>query len=164
MTPVSSEVLNALSAGIQSEVASYVFYTEAAKKAEAAGFKEVLEKLAHEEKEHFHILERQHHSLIISEQWISTADVMKMEGLPEIGEDMAEKHRPLIDEVRGAGSIKQILDIAYRLEEEAYNLFSREAQRSQSPEGRKIFVDLARFEKGHMGVVKDMMRRYLGND
>ena len=161
MSPVNPEVLQALSAGIQSEVASYVFYVEAAKKAEAAPFKDVLEKLAYEEKGHFHILERQHHSLIRSEQWISLADVMKMEGLPEIGEDMAEKHRELIDEVHRADSIKIILDIAYRLEKEAHELFAGQASHAASPEAKEIFTRLAAFEKGHMGVVRDMMKRYV---
>ena len=47
MTPVEQEVLMALTSGIQSEVASYVFYLEAAKKNAADSVKEVLEKLAH---------------------------------------------------------------------------------------------------------------------
>jgi len=161
MSPVSPDVLQALSAGIQSEIASYVFYTEAAKKAVTEPFKEVLEKLAYEEKGHFHILERQHHSLIRSEQWISLADVMKMEGLPEIGEEMAAKHRDLIEEVRSADSIKTILDIAYRLEKEAHELFAGHASHASSPEGKAVFEKLAAFEKGHMGMVKDMMKRYV---
>jgi rubrerythrin len=164
MTPVSPDILQTLSAGIQSEVANYVFYIEAAKRAETSEFKAVLEKLAFEEKQHFHILERQHNSLIRSEQWISTADIMKMEGLPEIGEDMSEKHKPLIEEVRRADSLKTILEIAYRLEEEAYSLYSREASRSESPEGKKTFEKLAQFEKGHMGIIRDMMKRYVKED
>ena len=160
MTPVNPDVLQALSFGIQAEVAAYVFYLEAAKKAEAAPFKDVLEKLAYEEKNHFHILERQHNSLIKSEHWVSTADVMKMEGLPEPEEDMSPRHKELIEQVRAADSVRKILDIAYRLEEDAHSLYIREMQRQNSSEGKKVFEDMARFEKGHMAVINDMMKKY----
>ena len=160
MTPVNPEILNALSAGIKAEVAAYVFYITAVKKVEAAGFKDVMERLAHEEKKHFHILERQHDSLMRSEKWISTADVLKEEGLPEIGEDMMSIHKELIGEIESADSVQKVLDIAYRLEEDAYNVYKRELDRSDSDEGRQIFSQLARFEQGHMAVVKDLMAKY----
>jgi rubrerythrin len=161
MTPVNQEILMALTAGIQNEVAAYVFYTEAAKNIHATEFKEVLEKLAGEEKDHFQILEAQHHSLIRSEKWISTADALKAEGLPSIDEEMSPVHRELVDEVHAAGSVMQILDIAYRLEEEAFELFDREAGRSSSDEGKKIFGDLAKFEQGHMTLINEMRKKYL---
>lgn len=160
MASVHPNTLLALSAGIQSEVAAYVFYKEAMKKAGNDEMKELLGKLALEEKEHFRILERQHHAHIRSEKWISTADVMKQDGLPEVGEDMANEHRDLIDAVQAAESIQQVLDIAYKLEEDSHVLFAREAERSDTPEAKKIFEDLARFEKGHMAVFKDMMAKY----
>lgn len=159
MTPVNPQILNALSTGIQSEVAAYVFYTEAAKKSQAREFRDVLEKLAGEEKMHFQILEGQHSSLVRSEQWISTADILKRQGLPEIGEDMSAAHRDLIDEIRSADSIGEILEIAFRLEEEAYDLFDRESRKSPSPEGKKIFADLAKFEQGHMTLISEMMKK-----
>ena len=159
MTPVNPQILNALSTGIQSEVAAYVFYIEAAKKALANQFKDVLLKLALEEKMHFQILEGEHASLIRSEQWISTADILKKKGLPEIGEDMSQTHHALIDEVRAADTILKILDIAYRLEENAYNLYVREEERSASPEAKKIFQELARFEESHMQLIAGMMKK-----
>jgi rubrerythrin len=160
MTPVKPEILNALSVGIQSEVAAYVFYIEAAKKSQANEFKDVLQKLALEEKTHFQILEGEHSSLVRSEQWVSTADILKRPGLPEIGEDMSIHHKELINEVRTADSVKKILEIAYRLEEEAYELFDREAKRTTSPEGKKIFSELAEFEQGHMTIINAMMKKY----
>lgn len=159
MAPVNPQILSALSTGIQSEVAAYVFYIEAAKKSQAREFRDVLEKLAAEEKMHFHILEGQHASLVRSEQWISTADILKRDGLPEIGEEMSHAHHDLIDEIRSADSIGEILEIAFHLEEEAYELFDREARRSPSPEGKKIFIDLAKFEQGHMTIISEMMKK-----
>ena len=108
MTPVSKETLEGLNAGINSEIAAYVFYMEAAKNPKSAEFKSILEDLALEEKRHFHVLERQHNSLIKSEQWISLADVLKEDDLPEINEEMSSTHRDLIDEVRKADTVAKI--------------------------------------------------------
>ncbi len=162
MTPVKPQVLAALNAGIQSEVAAYVFYVTAAKKAQMSSFKDVLQKLALEEKMHFQILEGEHDSLIRSEKWISTADILKREGLPEIGEEMSETHRDLINQVQQASTVQTILDIAYRLEEEAYELFEGEAKRAEAPEARKIFEDLSKFEQGHMVIISKMIKEYKG--
>lgn len=160
MANAHPSTLLALSAGIQSELASYVFYIEAIKKVDNKELEEILTKLAHEEKEHFHLLERQHHSKIKSEKWISLADVMKQDGLPKIDEEMAEEHKELIAFVRDSSTIREVLDIAYRLEEDAHNLFAREADRADNEESKKMFTDLARFERGHMGVIEDMIKKY----
>jgi len=157
MTPVNPEILTALNAGISSEVASYVFYREACKKLDNAEIKQILEKLALEEKEHYHILERQHHSLVTSEKWVSTTDIMKEPGLPEIGEAMAEKHQALIDEVRGTSDTRKVLQIAYRLEVEAYELFSGQVDKTDSDEAKKMYETLAKFEKGHMATIQGMI-------
>lgn len=161
MSPVHPDTLSALTSGIQAEVASYVFYVEALKKAQMADHKDVLEKLAHEEKEHFHILERQYDSLVRSEKWISTADVLKKGGLPEIGEDMTGQHRELVAEVARAKDLETILDIAYRLEEDAHNIYKNALKTVLSAEGKKVFEELAKFEAGHMALIEDMQRRLL---
>ena len=99
MSPASRQTLEALTTGIKSEVAAYVFYIEAAKKQASSQIKETLHKLALEEKGHFHVLERQYDSLVRSERWISTADILKQPGLPEIPEDMTSQHGVLVEEV-----------------------------------------------------------------
>jgi len=160
MSPVSKEILNALTTGINAEIASYVFYVEASKKKGAADIKSVLEQLALEEKRHFQILERQHSSLIKSEQWISLADVLKAKDLPEISEEMSARHKGLVDEVRKSTTIRGVLDIAYRLEVEAFELFDGQAKRAQSDEAKKIFKELAGFEQGHMRKIDEMRRKH----
>ncbi len=160
MTPVSRQILDALTAGIKSEVASYVFYVAAAKKSQSAAFKTILEKLAHEEKDHFHVLERQYDSLNRSEKWISTADILKMPGLPEITEDMSAVHRDLLSQLAKTTTVKQILDLAYQLEKEAHDLFDGQAKIMDQTEGKKMFEQLAKFEAGHMRMISEMMTNY----
>jgi len=159
MTPVHPDTLAALTTGIQAEVASYVFYIEAAKKAESDEHKKILEKLAHEEKDHYQILERQYDSLVRSEKWISTSDILKQQGLPDIPEEMSAEHQNLVDEVDRADSMLIILDIAYRLEEEAFVLFTDAIDMCVSAEGKKIFTELAKFEQGHMILIDEMRKK-----
>lgn len=161
MTPVSKHVLEVLSTGIRAEVAAYVFYKEAAKMKSMGPLREMLEKLALEEKGHFQILETQHHSLVRSEQWVSTADALKAEGLPDTEEDMAVQHRELIDKVHASDDMGELLDIAYQLEKDANELYAREAAQIDAPEGRKMFEELAKFEAGHMALIAEWQKKYV---
>ena len=154
---VSQEILEALTTGIQSEVAAYVFYLEAIKKLADDNLKPTFEILAGEEKKHFQILEGQYDSLVRSEKWISTADVLKQDGLPEIDEDMAEKHKDLIANIRKLETKREVLNMALKLEEEAKALFVRLGNEAKSDEARKTFEHLAGFEEGHVKLVKNML-------
>ena len=157
MTPVNPKVLESLSWGISAEVKAYVFYKEAAKVVKNAEFKETLLDLAGEEKNHYWVLERQHHALIKSEQWISYNDILKQEGLPDISEEMAAKHKEMIDAVRGAGDERQILDIAFELERKSNEVYTEAANRATDPDEKKTFEYLANFEKGHMRLIQKMI-------
>jgi len=161
MTPVNQDLLAALTSGIQAEVASYVFYREALKKQETEQITKILQDLALEEKRHFHVLERQYDSLVRSEKWISTADVMKEEGLPEIGEEMSETHKALMKEVADTNSLAQILDIALRLEIDARDIYKGALKWVSSDEGKKMFERLISFEEGHVRKVQEMQKKYL---
>jgi rubrerythrin len=157
MSAVHPDILAALTAGIQSEVAAYVFYIEAAKKVDEDSIEETLKQLAGEEKKHFQILEMQYDSLVRSEKWISTADVMKQEGLPEINEDMTAEHRDLIQEVGKLRSDQDVLEMALRLEEDARDTFRDAADNTTSREAKETFEYLARFEEGHVRLITSML-------
>ena len=150
----NSEILEALTTGIQSEIAAYVFYIEAIKLMEANGIKGTLENLATEEKKHFQILEKQYDSLVRSEMWVSTADILKQDGLPEIDAKMAEKHKDLIAKIKNLKSPLEILNMALKLEIEAQNLFIKLAADSKSDEEKKVFEHLAGFEEGHAKLIQ----------
>jgi len=157
MTPINPKALDSLNWGISAEIKSYVFYLEAAKQATTKEFKETLLKLAGDEKEHYRILERQHSSLITSEQWISYTDILKQKGLPEINEEMADRHKELLDSVRKAPGQREILAIALILEKEANEVFSKAAGNAVDPEEKRTFQYLANFEKGHMKIIQGMI-------
>ena len=157
MARVNPDILAALTSGIQSEVATYVFYTEAAKVAFDKQLKEALLFLAGEEKKHFQILERQYDSLVRSEKWITTADVLKQEGLPEINEDMTAEHQELIDRVARMKTDREVLEMALRLEEDARDMFRDAAERSDSREAKDTFNYLSNFEQGHVNFINNLI-------
>lgn len=157
MAPVNPKVLESLAWGVSAEVKAYVFYKEAAKVTKNDEFRETLLKLAAEEKNHYRVLERQHHSLITSEQWVTYNDILLKDGLPDIDEEMAGKHKEVIDQVRSAESELKILEIAYDLEKQANEVYSEAAGRATDPEEKNTFEYLAKFEKGHMQLIQQMI-------
>ncbi len=157
MAPVHPDILAALTTGIQSEVAAYVFYREVYKRFDDEQLRETLEQLAIEEKKHFHYLEKQYDSLVRSEKWISTADILKQNGLPEINEQMTGEHKELIDQVEKASGIREILDIAYDLETAARDLYRGAAEESDSRQAKEVFGYLAKFDEGHMRLINSML-------
>ena len=157
MAAVNHKVLDALNWGISSEIKSYVFYKAAAKKMTNPEFKDTLLKLAGEEKEHYQVLERQHHSLITSEQWVTYNDILKQSDLPDIDETMADRHKEILASVDKASGIRQILDIALVLEKEANAMFTKAAGDATDPEQKKSFEFLAKFEMGHVKLIQGMI-------
>ncbi len=157
MAKVHPDILAALTAGIQSEVAAYVFYIEASKKIEEDRLREALHQLAGEEKRHFQILERQYDSLVRSEKWISTADILKQEGLPDISEDMTAEHKDLIASASKMKTDREILEMALRLEEDARDMFQDAADRSYSDEAIGTFRQLAGFEQSHAEYINSLI-------
>lgn len=153
------DTLAALTTGIKAEVAAYVFYLEASKIVKKEELVEPLKKLAGEEKKHFQILERQYDSLIRSEKWITTADVMKQEGLPEINEDMTNEHKDLIDDVRSMKSDREILNLALGLEEKARDTYQGAIEHADSQEAVDTFKHLVNFEQGHVNFVKSLIAK-----
>jgi rubrerythrin len=157
MTPVNPKVLESLSWGVAAEIKAYVFYKEAAKIVKDEKSRKTLLKLAGEEKTHYRVLERQHHSLITSEQWVTYNDILLQDGLPDINEEMASKHKEVIDQVRKAKTEREVLDIAYDLEKRSFDVYAEAADRATDPEEKSTFEYLSKFEKGHMQVIRKMI-------
>ena len=151
------DILSALTAGIQAEVAAYVFYLEASKKVEDKKLAKPLTNLAGEERKHFQILDRQYDSLIRSEKWISTADILKQEGLPEIGEDMRNEHKDLVNDVGRMNTDREILAMALKLEEDARDTYVDASKRADTTEAKDTFAQLIKFEQGHVNYINSLL-------
>ena len=73
---------------------------------------------------------------------------------------MTGRHQKLINEVKQADSIETVLEIAYRLEEEAHKLFEGAAKIVDTAEGKAMFEHLSKFEQGHMALIAEMQKKY----
>ena len=150
----TEEALKFLNLGIESELAAYVFYKKALKLIEDPTLKEVVEKLAADEKGHFLTLEDEYDENVRSECWAPYRDIMEKPGLPEIDEMLQETHVHLLERVKSMKTRKEFLTVALMLEKEALDLFTNAAATVTNPDFKKVFEHLASFEQGHVQIIE----------
>lgn len=150
----SEEALKYLNLGIQSEIAAYVFYLEAAKKIADGAMRKILNGLALDEKHHFLVLEEEYDRNVRSEMWAPYKDILVRDGLPEIDELVQDTHRELLGKISALKSSRDVLEMALSLEKEAYDLFHGASEKATDPEVRKVFDHLAAFEQGHVKTIE----------
>ncbi|MGB5139429.1 MAG: ferritin family protein, partial [Candidatus Zixiibacteriota bacterium] len=146
-----------LTAGIQAEIAAYVFYRIGAEKVSDPSVKDTMLHFAGEERKHFLTLEHQYDINVRSEKWVTYRDIMNRDELPLIDESMGDKHVQRIARVKASKSKTEILDIALELEKEAYDLYTKAAKVATEVEVRKTFEYLSQFEMGHIKNVEGMI-------
>jgi rubrerythrin len=157
MKESTQQSLDTISIGINAELAAYIFYKRASEKIEDQQIAAMLIKLAGEEKDHYWTLEGEYDSLVRSEKWISYNDIMRKEGLPEIPDEMSEKHRSRLDALETTSDSRSILEIAIELEEEARDFYSSQIDKADDPLAKEIYTFLSKFEQGHVNVINNWL-------
>jgi rubrerythrin len=157
MSPIDQEVLDGLKLGITQELQAYVFYKKCIGITAEERVRDMLMKLAAEEKDHYRILEKQYDSLVRSEMWNTYTDILRQEGLPDIDEKMGEVNAEFIDEVNDTTSQMRILEIGLTLEKKAVELYSDLEKKTDNIKGKETFAYLKRFEKTHITKIQKMM-------
>jgi len=157
---LSTEALDYLSRGILSEIAAYIFYKTGAKNLDDKKLIDIMHHFADEERKHFLTLEHQYDQHVRSEKWVTYRDIMNKDGLPEIGEDMGERHVRRLSKVKDATDIMDILELALELEHDAYDLYKEGAEKADDADLRKTFEYLTQFELGHIKNVEQMMAEH----
>jgi len=159
MKESTQQALDALSKGINAELASYVFYKRGAEKVASKELSDLLKKLAAEEKDHYQTLEGEYDSLVRSEKWVTYNDIMRREGLPEIPEDMAETHEKRIKALDSTSDGRSILKIALELEYEARDLYQSQVDKVDDPAAREMYIYLSKVEQGHVNTINSWLRK-----
>ncbi len=157
MKKLTQQSLDTLSIGINAELAAYIFYKRASEKIEDQQIAAMMIKLAGEEKDHYWTLEAQYDSLVRSEKWISYNDIMRKDGLPEIPEEMSEKHKKRLDALEATSDSRSILEMAIELEEEARDFYSSQIDSVDDPLAKEIYTFLSKFEQGHVNVINNWL-------
>ena len=153
MKEATQKSLDALSIGINAELASYVFYKRAAERIEHKELSKLLTDLAAEEKDHYWILETQYDNLVRSEKWVTYNDIMRKKGLPEIPEEMTDVHKKRLEALEKTNDPLQILDIAIQLEINARDFYQSQVKVETDPVAAEFYIFLGKFEQGHVTIL-----------
>jgi rubrerythrin len=159
---VSPEVLEYLSSGIKAEIAAYVFYKKSADKLDRDEIKDALRGFANEERKHFLSLEKIYDKHVRSEKWVTYRDTLKQDGLPEIDEQIGDKHVARLARMAAAKTNLDVLNIALELEQEAFKLYSEAKTKSADLEVKELFEFLSKFEQGHVQFVQELIAKETG--
>ena len=148
------EALKYLNLGIESELAAYVFYKRVMTMIPDESLRQLLTRLALDEKAHFLSLEDTYDRHVRSECWAPYKDIMTRPGLPDIDELVQETHKDLLGKISRLRTKKEVLEMALGLEKEAVTLYSGGAAKARNAEERKIFDYLTGFERGHVQIIE----------
>lgn len=159
MKEATQKSLDALSRGINAELAAYVFYKRAVGKIQNAELASLLERLAGEEKDHYWTLEAEYDSLVRSEKWVTYNDIMRKTGLPEIPEEMTASHRATLGKLDGTDDPREILGLAIGLEEEARDFYKSQLEKLDDKAAIEVYTFLAKFEQGHVNVLSSWLKK-----
>lgn len=159
MKESTQQSLDTVSMGINAELAAYIFYKRASEKIEDQQIAAMLTKLAGEEKDHYWTLEAEYDSLVRSEKWISYNDIMRKDGLPEIPEEMTEKHKSRLDALEATSDSRSILEMAIELEEEARDFYRSQIDKADDPLAMEMYTFLSKFEQGHVNLINNWLAK-----
>ena len=160
MKEATQKSLEALTRGINAELAAYVFYKKAGAIIKHQEVSPLLDKLANEEKDHYWILETQHDSLVRSEKWVTYNDIMRKSGLPEIPEDMAETHKNRLAKLDKTTDPIAIIKLAIELEVEARDFYQSQLEVIGDPAAKDFYSYLTKFEQGHVNVLTGWLKKF----
>jgi rubrerythrin len=149
----TDEALKYLNLAISNEIAAYVFYKKAADILwRDKAIKEMLLKIAAEEKNHFLSLEEVYDRNVRSELWAPYKDKLGKPGLPDIDELIQDTHKELLAKIGQVSSKRDVYEMAILLEKEAIALYGDASAKSSHPDVKFVFDNLVRFENNHLQV------------
>ena len=161
MKQSTRDSIDAITKGLNAELAAYVFYKKAAEKAGQLEYRDLFLKLAVEEKDHFRMLETIHDGLIRTEKWITYNDILRQGKLPDIPEEMAETHRQRIEALPELNDLERVIKMAIKLEEEARDLYQSLIAKMDDPSAKEMYSFLSKFESGHVSLLTEWLNKLI---
>ena len=148
--------LTALNQAIELEIEGQRFYLEAAECTTNPKGEEMFRSLADDEVIHERILRRQLDALTQGEGWVPVLSHVEglPEGLAEVTADLTALIFPESEEVceetlRPDESDLDALLFALQIENKSFNLYRELAQKTEDPNGKRMYEYLANAERGH---------------
>ena len=148
--PDLDATLATLQMAIQTEIDGYNFYQGFAEKTGDLHARAMFERLARDEVMHLELLRNTRAMLKERGEW-SEYPSLELDSIP--GAPIYSPER-VGQNVVAYTSDLSALRLAYLIEKDATDFYTRAAQESDDPNGRRMFADLARMEKGHLDLLE----------
>ena len=142
--------LAALQMAIQTEIDGYTFYQSFAERTEDPNAKAVFERLAQDEVMHLELLRNTKSVLEDSGQWadVPSLDTEGISTAPIFSRERVKQN------LVGYTSDLSALRMAFLIEKDAVDFYSRAADQTDDPNGKRMFLDLVKMEQGHLDLLE----------
>ncbi len=148
--PEIDATLAALQMAIQTEIDGHNFYQEFAERTEDPNARAMFERLARDEVMHLELLRNTKAMLEESGEWAEYKGVSldPVQGAPIFSRERVEQN------VVAYTSDLSALRVAYLIEKDAVDFYTRVAKETDDANGKRMFFDLARMEQGHLNLLE----------
>ncbi len=148
--PELDATLTALQMAIQTEIDGHNFYQRFATQTEDPGAQAMFERLARDEVMHLELLRNTKAMLEESGQWAEYRGVSLdiVSGAPIFSDERLKQN------IVAHTSDLSALRVAYLIEKDAVEFYTRAARETDDPNGRRMFLDLVRMEQGHLDLLE----------
>lgn len=144
--------LAALQMGIQTEIDGYQFYQDFAQRTGDPDARRMFERLARDEVMHLELLRSTKAMLEESGQWAEykglSSEAEDLQGAPIFSRERVEQN------LVAYTSDLSALRLAYLIEKDAVDFYTRAAHETDDANGRRMFQDLAEMERGHLNLLE----------
>jgi rubrerythrin len=150
--------LTALQMAIQTEIDGSTFYQKFAEGTDDPNAKAMFERLAEDEVRHLELLESTKAMIEDQGTWA------EYHGLPlEVAKAAPIFSRERVEQnLVGYTSDLSALRVAYLIEKDAVDFYSRAAEQTDDPNGKRMFQDLVQMERGHLELLEGEYRYLRG--
>ncbi len=146
--------LAALQMAIQTELDGFSFYQKFAERTDDRNARAMFERLAQDEIMHLELLRNTKATLEDSGKWVEYkgASLEPVRAAPIFSRERVEQN------VVTFTSDLSALRVAYLIERDAVDFYSRAARETDDPNGQRMFNDLAQMERSHLALLEGEYR------
>jgi rubrerythrin len=148
--PELDAALAALQMAIQTEIDAYDFYQKFAERTADPQARAMFERIAQDEVMHLELLRNNKALLEERGEWIAYQGMAldSIQGAPIFSRERVEQN------VVAYTSDLSALRVAYLIEKDAVEFYTRAAAQTDDPNGKRMFLDLVRMEQGHLQLLE----------
>ena len=148
--PEIDATMAALEMAIQTEIDGHTFYTQFAEQTRDPSAQAMFRRLAQDEIMHLELLRNTKATLEQRGEW---AEYRAEAVAPIAGAPIFSRER-VVQNVVAYTSDLSALRVAYLIEKDAVDFYTRAAESTEDPNGRRMVLDLVKMEQGHLELLE----------